>query len=207
MKIKRKYTTIYNDAIDRSLRPKTGLKDMILELDPGTRRRASEGRRHRPGLPDAARHQRRRDPRPLDGDTRDYLRLLLAGAGQGLKDNGSGPARPRSGASSRRPRRRSDHEAAGGAPANIAASIHNFSLLTEELATKDDELARWVDSVERRVRALRRPGREPPRIAPASCRRRSRRRRPRWARPTGWPGRSARRSRRCARPRAPSARR
>ena len=35
MKIKRKYSKIYNDA-SILLRPKTGLKDMILELDPGT---------------------------------------------------------------------------------------------------------------------------------------------------------------------------
>ena len=36
MKIKEKYKPIYRDATIL-LRPKTGLKDMILELDPGTK--------------------------------------------------------------------------------------------------------------------------------------------------------------------------
>ena len=35
MKIQRKYTPIYKDATVL-LRPKTGLKDMVVELDPGT---------------------------------------------------------------------------------------------------------------------------------------------------------------------------
>ncbi|MGZ6673519.1 MAG: MlaD family protein, partial [Solirubrobacteraceae bacterium] len=36
MKIRRKYTPIYKDAT-ALLRPKTGLNDMVIELDPGTR--------------------------------------------------------------------------------------------------------------------------------------------------------------------------
>ena len=67
------------------LRPKTGLKDMVVELDPGTPARAGcRGRRHDPGRADAARRQPRRDPRRRSTrDTRDYLPLLLGGGGRG----------------------------------------------------------------------------------------------------------------------------
>ena len=63
MKMKRKYTPIYKDATVLS-RPKTGLNDMTLELDPGnpTAGRAAGGRHH-PDLADAAERQPRRVPR------------------------------------------------------------------------------------------------------------------------------------------------
>jgi phospholipid/cholesterol/gamma-HCH transport system substrate-binding protein len=71
------------------LRPKTGLKDMFLELDPGSKSAplADEGFT----IPVASTLP---DVNPdeflagLDADTRDYLKLLLGGAGRGLKDNG-----------------------------------------------------------------------------------------------------------------------
>ncbi len=80
---------VHTDA-SALLRPKTGLKDMFIELDPGTRPRAAgEG-----GL-DASRSA---TPPPdvnpdeifsvLDDDTRDYLKLLIGGAGQGLAGRG-----------------------------------------------------------------------------------------------------------------------
>ena len=73
MQIKDKYKPIYNDATIL-LRPKTGLKDMILALDPGTKKAGElpEGGRVRVAntLPDV-------NPdevlAPLDGDTRAYL--------------------------------------------------------------------------------------------------------------------------------------
>ncbi len=62
MKIQDEYRPIYKDATVL-LRPKTGLKDMYLALDPGTqeRRRAARGR-PRAGGEHAARRERRRDP-------------------------------------------------------------------------------------------------------------------------------------------------
>jgi phospholipid/cholesterol/gamma-HCH transport system substrate-binding protein len=72
------------------LRPKTGLKDMFIELNPGTRSaplaKAGWTLPIRNTLPDI-------NPdeiyAALDGDTRDYLKLLVQGAGQGLAGRGN----------------------------------------------------------------------------------------------------------------------
>ena len=144
MKIKRKYSKIYNDA-SILLRPKTGLKDMILELDPGT---VTSGEVKDNGtipvsstLPDINADEILAQ---LDGDTRDYLRILLAGAGQGLKNNGRALS-----ATFRRfePTARDGlkiTEQLATRRRNLARVIHNFSLLSQELASRDDDLARWV---------------------------------------------------------------
>ena len=62
LKIQDKYKPIYRDA-KMLLRPKTGLKDMFVELDPGTQAAGElpEGGRIRPGA-DAARREPGRDP-------------------------------------------------------------------------------------------------------------------------------------------------
>jgi phospholipid/cholesterol/gamma-HCH transport system substrate-binding protein len=146
MKIKRKYSKIYNDA-SILLRPKTGLKDMILELDPGN---VTAGEVKDNGtipvsqtLPDINADEILAQ---LDGDTRAYLRILLGGAAQGLKGN----ARPLS-ATFRRfePTARDGlkiTELLSKRRANLARVIHNFRLLSEELASRDDDLAEWVQA-------------------------------------------------------------
>jgi phospholipid/cholesterol/gamma-HCH transport system substrate-binding protein len=69
------------------LRPKTALKDMFVEVDPGRGRPVPEGGRIAVAnsLPDI-------DPdeiySALDADTRPYLKLLVAGAGKGLDRRG-----------------------------------------------------------------------------------------------------------------------
>jgi phospholipid/cholesterol/gamma-HCH transport system substrate-binding protein len=69
------------------LRPKTALKDMFLEVSPGTGRVLPEGGRIpvENTLPDV-------DPdeiyAALDADTRPYLQLLVSGAGEGLRGRG-----------------------------------------------------------------------------------------------------------------------
>ena len=130
------------------LRPKTGLKDMVIELDPGT-----------PGAPAVPEgytipvSQTRPDVNldeilaNLDRDTRDYLRLLVAGGGEALKDNG--PALPQRVPPLRaaQPRHREAHEAARASGArNLARLIHNLQLLVTEVGTKDKELAELVVS-------------------------------------------------------------
>jgi phospholipid/cholesterol/gamma-HCH transport system substrate-binding protein len=81
----------YEDLIRRDatvlLRPKTALKDMFLEVNPGTGKPVPEGGRIQVAnsLPDI-------DPdevyAALDADTRPYLKLLVAGAGKGLRGRG-----------------------------------------------------------------------------------------------------------------------
>ena len=69
------------------LRPKTGLKDMFLEVDPGDGAPVEEE-----GRIELANTAPDVDPDEilsvLDGDTRDYLKLLIGGAGKGLAGRG-----------------------------------------------------------------------------------------------------------------------
>jgi phospholipid/cholesterol/gamma-HCH transport system substrate-binding protein len=93
MAIDRKFLPVYRDATIL-LRPKTGLKDMFLELDPGTDYDAnSNDDEFRNGdtipvantAPDTNVDQ---ILSALDGDTRAYLRLLLTQGGEGLNGRG-----------------------------------------------------------------------------------------------------------------------
>lgn len=93
MAIDRKFLPVYKNATIL-LRPKTGLKDMFLELDPGTNYDPnSDDDQFQNGgtipvantAPDTNVDQ---VLAALDGDTRAYLRLLLVGGGQGLNGRG-----------------------------------------------------------------------------------------------------------------------
>jgi phospholipid/cholesterol/gamma-HCH transport system substrate-binding protein len=93
MDIDRKFLPVYRDATIL-LRPKTGLKDMFLELDPGTNSDPnSNDDEYENGdmipvantAPDTNLDQ---VLSALDSDTRSYLRLLLVGGGEGLNGRG-----------------------------------------------------------------------------------------------------------------------
>ena len=79
---------VHTDA-SALLRPKTGLKDMFIELNPGSKSaplaKAGWTIPVKNTLPDV-------NPDEvyslLDADTRDYLRLLISGAGEGLHNRG-----------------------------------------------------------------------------------------------------------------------
>ena len=87
MKIKRKYTPIYKDATVLS-RPKTGLNDMTIELDPGNK---TAGELPQGGTIPISQTLPNVNPDEflagLDIETRNYIQLLLGGAGQGLDGN------------------------------------------------------------------------------------------------------------------------
>ena len=87
MLIDPEYEGLLTDEATALLRPKTSLKDMFLEVDPGRGRPLEEGE-----TLDVSQTIEDVHPdqvlRMLDADTRDYLRLLVAGAGLGLKDRG-----------------------------------------------------------------------------------------------------------------------
>lgn len=129
------------------LRPKTGLKDMVVALEPGTRDTPAleEGDVIPVGstLPDVNFDE---ILAALDGDTRTYLRLLLAGGGEGLRDNGPalGDALRRFEPTARDLRRINTGLAVR--KKRIRGAIHNFSLLTGELGSKDDQIAEFVDN-------------------------------------------------------------
>jgi phospholipid/cholesterol/gamma-HCH transport system substrate-binding protein len=87
MEIEKKYEDLIRDDATAVLRPKTALKDMFVEVSPGSGRVLDEGERIpvENTLPDV-------DPdeiyKALDEDTRPYLKLLVSGAGKGLAGRG-----------------------------------------------------------------------------------------------------------------------
>ncbi|MDQ6914595.1 MAG: MlaD family protein [Actinomycetota bacterium] len=146
MKISRKYSKVYRDA-SILLRPKTGLKDMILELDPGT---STAGAIKDNGtvpvsqtLPDVNLDEILAQ---LDGDTRDYLKILLGAGAQGLHQNGRNLS-----ATFRRfePTARDTlkiTQLLAQRRANLQRVVHNFQLLSTALSQRDADLASFVQS-------------------------------------------------------------
>jgi phospholipid/cholesterol/gamma-HCH transport system substrate-binding protein len=154
MKIRRKYTPIYKDAT-ALLRPKTGLNDMVIELDPGSRT-AGEAPAGwavpvNQTLPNVNFDEILSS---LDTDTRSYLQLLVGAAGEGLDGQGQALS-----ADLKRFEPTGRYLAKlNGAVAlrerNIRRSIHNFRLLSQALGDKDDDLAALVDSSNRVFQAF-----------------------------------------------------
>jgi phospholipid/cholesterol/gamma-HCH transport system substrate-binding protein len=144
MKIQPRYARVYRDATVL-LRPKTGLKDMVAELTPGTARagRLAEGGRIPVSqtLPDVNLDE---ILAALDADTRDYLTLLVNDGAEALRGNGRelGNTLRRLEPTARLARR--VNEALAERKANIRRAIHSFSLLTGELGEKDDQVAEFV---------------------------------------------------------------
>jgi phospholipid/cholesterol/gamma-HCH transport system substrate-binding protein len=125
------------------LRPKTGLKDMFLEIDPGSGESLADGGRIPSSntAPDV-------DPdeilSALDGDTRDYLRLLISGAGKGLSGRGN---------DLREVFKRLEplgrdvtrvNRAIAQRRGNLRRLVHNYGLLTAKLSEQDQDLTRLV---------------------------------------------------------------
>jgi phospholipid/cholesterol/gamma-HCH transport system substrate-binding protein len=129
------------------LRPKTQLKDETIEVNPGT---PSSGLLYSgatiPSSQTAPDGNLEEFLGALDAETRAYLQELLAGAGEGLKNNG----KPLSAAVKRfDPTTRDLQEISSQLAVRheeIAQSIHNFRLLVEAVGGKDTQLAELVDS-------------------------------------------------------------
>ena len=153
---------VYRDATIL-LRPKTGLKDMYLQLDPGTRSAGEMGEGDRiqvsNTLPDV-------NPdevlSALDRDTRDYVRILLNAGAEGLGDEG-GDGEQSSTQDLRETFKRFEPTARDAEliteqlalrRQNLRRVIHNFQELVTELGTRDDQLASLVDSANANFAAL-----------------------------------------------------
>ena len=147
MDIDREYADLIRTDARALLRPKTGLKDMCIDLDPGSGDAPEVTEGHT--IPIVATQP---DVNPdeilsvLDDDTRDYLKLLVNGLGRGLEGRGRDLrdlfarfepthrdlARVNSQVALRRQ--------------NLRRLIHNLNVLNEELADNDDELSTLVSS-------------------------------------------------------------
>jgi phospholipid/cholesterol/gamma-HCH transport system substrate-binding protein len=146
LKLEEDSVPVYKDA-SVLLRPKTGLKDMVAELTPGTRAAGElpEGERIPIGqtLPDVNLDE---ILAALDGDTRNYLVMLLSGGAQGLDGNGRALA---NGIRRLEPLARDTRLLAtelAKRRKNIKRVVHNFSLVAEALGGKDDMLADFVEN-------------------------------------------------------------
>jgi phospholipid/cholesterol/gamma-HCH transport system substrate-binding protein len=145
LQLEKKYEGYIRQDATVLLRTKTGLKDMFVEVDPGTGKPIPENGRVQVNntAPDV-------DPdevlSALDSDTRDYLKLLVSGAGKGLKGRGTdlretlarlGPLnRDLTKVTTSIARRRK----------NLSRLVNRYGMLTQELGTKDREIVRLVRS-------------------------------------------------------------
>jgi phospholipid/cholesterol/gamma-HCH transport system substrate-binding protein len=145
-RINERYAHIYPNA-HVLLRPKTGLKDMVLELDPGS---PSSGKELKSGatipvsntLPDVNLDEVLAG---LDADSRNYLQLLVTAGGEAL---GGSNGRKLASVLRRFDPTARDLERAAGLVAqrrqNLRRVIHNFQLLATALGKNDKQLSQFV---------------------------------------------------------------
>ena len=166
MQIKDEYRPIHRDATIL-LRPKTGLKDMFLSLDPGTEEAGDlpEGGRVTQAntLPDVNADEVLAQ---LDGDTRTYVRILLNEGATAFDDEATGASERYDQTAEQDLRetfKRFEPTARDGARftrllakrrGNIKSVIHNFQLLSTALARRDNQLASLVDSANANFQAF-----------------------------------------------------
>jgi phospholipid/cholesterol/gamma-HCH transport system substrate-binding protein len=150
MEVDSKYAPLIHDNASLLLRPKTGLNDMVVEVDPGTQ--SSPEVKEGSTVPLAS-TQPQVNPdeilSTLDADTQQFLKLLLANGAEALD-----PAKGRDVKLSNALRRldpfaRDLSEITGALASrrqNIANAIHNFQLLSTELGNRDQDVTDFVDS-------------------------------------------------------------
>ena len=149
------YSELIRTDATALMRPKTGLKDMFIEVDPGTPQAPVAGEDFvipvSNTLPDVNADE---FLSALDADTRDYLRMLLKGAADGLKGNAD---------NLREVLRRFEPTHRDLAAVSKAAASRREELrrligalreVNEVLAERDDDLAMVVDRASRWFGAL-----------------------------------------------------
>lgn len=149
MEVENEYAPLINEDASMLLRPKTGLNDMVIEVDPGASDEDIDEGATLPRASTLPNVQPDEVLASLDADTQSFLKLLLAGGGEALDpERGRGEklgaalrqfepfarnlARINSGLEQRRQ--------------SISRSISNFRLLSDELAANDADLTEFVES-------------------------------------------------------------
>ena len=147
LQIRNKYARRIREDATMLLRPKTGLEDMTIEMTPGTRRapRVEEGWTVpiQNTLPDVKFEE---ILATLDRDTRDYLRLLVQGAGGGLDGRGDDLAKTFKRFEPGARELRNLTTALEDRRTHIRRSINNLRELVEAVAEKDTQLTQLIDS-------------------------------------------------------------
>jgi phospholipid/cholesterol/gamma-HCH transport system substrate-binding protein len=154
MSMEEEYGPLIHDDATLLLRPRTGLQDITLEMDPGTRGEQVEEGSTIPLSQTQPNVQPDEVLATLDSDTQAYLKLLLEGGAQGF----GGRAKQFSAGLRRFEPFARDVAKINGLLAqrrqNIRGSIHNFRLVAEELGRNDRVVADWVDSSNAALRAF-----------------------------------------------------
>jgi phospholipid/cholesterol/gamma-HCH transport system substrate-binding protein len=146
MEIEPKYMKLIHPDAQFLLRPKTGLNDMIVELEPGTGKGEVEDG-HKFGLSQTEPNvQLDQFLASLDADTRQYIQLLVAGGAQGI-----GGHSKQLGDALRRFAPFVEYsaklnKAIAGRRKELARVIHDFGELTTELGKHDQQVRRFVSS-------------------------------------------------------------
>ena len=147
MEIEQKYKDRIRRDATALLRPRTGLKDMFVALEPGTRSEPPVGEDFTipvsNTLPDVDAHE---ILTALDRDTRDYLKLLINGVGKGL-ENRSGDLRQvfrRLGPLFRDITRLQEQVALRRR--NLSRLVHNYGETIDRLGREDQNLTALVRS-------------------------------------------------------------
>jgi phospholipid/cholesterol/gamma-HCH transport system substrate-binding protein len=140
----REYLPIYRDAT-MLMRPQTGLRDMFFELDPGTQAAGeyAEGdilpvSNTAPDVPlDEILEA-------LDSDTQAYLKLLLVGAGEGLRGRDRDLGRLLGGLGPINRNLERVSRAVASRQQSLRTLVHNARVLTQRIAEADDDLVELV---------------------------------------------------------------
>jgi phospholipid/cholesterol/gamma-HCH transport system substrate-binding protein len=146
MDIEPEYMKLIHPDATFLLRPKTGLNDMIVEIDPGSGREQIEDGAHFTLAQTEPNTNLDAFLATLDADTRQYLQLLVAGGAQGIGGRGN--------QLSNGLRRFQPfvhyvaklNKAVAQRHVALANVIHNFGELTTELGRHDAEIKRFVTS-------------------------------------------------------------
>jgi phospholipid/cholesterol/gamma-HCH transport system substrate-binding protein len=150
MEVENKYAPLIHSDASLLLRPKTGLNDMVVEVDPGTQSAPEMKEGTTVSLASTMPNvQPDQILASLDADTQQFLKLLLANGAEALD-----PAKGRDVKLSNALRRLDpfarDIGRISGAlatrRASIARSIHNFQLVSTELGNRDQDLVDFIDS-------------------------------------------------------------
>ncbi len=146
MDIDPKYAPLIHNDASLLMRPRTGLQDMTIEIDPGT----SGGTVTEGSTVPLANTQPNVNPdqvlASLDGDTQSFLQLLLQGAGQGLYGHSEQLS---AGLRRFEPTVRNIARINGALAKrrqNLRRVITNFGKLSTALGHRDTQLARFVRS-------------------------------------------------------------
>jgi phospholipid/cholesterol/gamma-HCH transport system substrate-binding protein len=147
MEIDQEFKDVVRQDATALLRPRTGLKDMFIEVDPGTKAAPAMKENGRITVENTAPDVDADEVlSALDSDTRAYLQLLINGAGKGLKGRGNDlrEVLARLGPLHR------DIARVNGAFAErrreLSRLIHNYGSSVTELAKRDRELSTLVEA-------------------------------------------------------------